>query len=252
MKVSVSNKLQESYDKTYSPDTALWMELGAKGKYENIEAVTKGKTFGKVLEWGSGDGSLLKFLDASPKMGDLYGLEISESGIREIEARGLKSLKEIRSFDGYTTPYEDNTFDLAVLSHVLEHVEHPRSLLRELKRISRRQVVEIPLDYRVRVDEESELLLSYGHIDIYTPTTLRFLLKSEGLKILGDHYSRYSTELMRHSWYKMREGKKKNLLNDARLALYRITPVIRRLLVGKKRYEEFYNNAYTVYTESLD
>ena len=32
---------------------------------------------------------------------------------------------ETKLFDGYTIPYKNKTFDLVVLGHVIEHVEHP-------------------------------------------------------------------------------------------------------------------------------
>ena len=64
----------------------------------------------------------------------------------------IRRLLEIKQFDGYNLPYDDNQFDLAICSHVVEHVEHPRKLLSEIKRISKNQVFEIPIDFSLRVD----------------------------------------------------------------------------------------------------
>jgi hypothetical protein len=74
----------------------------------------------------------------------------------------------------------------------LEHVEFERKLLRELSRVARYQVIEVPKDYRFGVDKKVSHFLSYGHINLYTPSSLRFLLKSEGFAIVKEKIAIYS------------------------------------------------------------
>ena len=63
-----------------------------------------------------------------------------------IRAKNIPGLFDCKVFDGYTIPYDDNAFDLVVLSHVVEHVEHPRKLLYEAKRVARYVFIEVPLE----------------------------------------------------------------------------------------------------------
>ena len=155
-------------------------------------SVTKGLSFKKVLEVGSGDGSILQELDQQNFAEELYSVEISKSGVEAIKAKNISSLKEVKLFDGYKVPFEDQSFDLVILTHVLEHVEFERLLLRELKRLAKHQVIEVPKDYRFGVDKKLEHFLSYGHINMYTPSSLKFLVKSEGFRVLQELNGLYS------------------------------------------------------------
>lgn len=87
------------------------------------------KSDGRLLEIGCGSGSMLEF------MGSLgwrtEGLDIDPAAVAKARERGLSvslgTLEEQR--------YEENTFDAVIMSHVIEHVPDPESLLRECLRI---------------------------------------------------------------------------------------------------------------------
>ena len=182
--MDVNIKLQDEYNQFYNDDIASWRELGAKAKTKNIITLAVGLQFKKVLEVGAGDGAILQNLNDIDFCNELYALEISDSGIKKIEERNLKSLKQVLKFDGYSIPFKDQEFDLVYCSHVIEHVEHPRILLREIKRISKYQIFEVPIDFSFSVDKKVDHFLSYGHINIFTPSLFKFLLRSEGFEIM--------------------------------------------------------------------
>jgi ubiquinone/menaquinone biosynthesis C-methylase UbiE len=240
----VAETLQAAYDQQYTDKMTEWRELGGKYKAWNILNVCRNHRFAKVLECGAGEGSILKFLDASGIFQELHAIEISDSGVRQIQKRNLRTVREVRKFDGYQIPYADNEFDMAYCSHVIEHVEHPRILLRELKRVSRFQVFEIPLDYSIGVDKKVKQFLSYGHINIYTPSLFKFLLKSEGFEIIDDILTHTNTEVIRFNWYKNMKLKK-TIIRELRLRLDLFRRLLRRIRLGKSRYRE---NGYTHYT----
>jgi ubiquinone/menaquinone biosynthesis C-methylase UbiE len=132
----------------------------------------KGRSFKKVLEVGAGDGSILQKLSDYNFGSEYHAVEISDSGVAHIRSRNIKDLVSVQEFDGYKLPFEDDSFDLVILSHVLEHVEHERLLLREIKRVSSNFVIEVPIDYKPNVDKRIKHFLAYGHINMYTPTSL--------------------------------------------------------------------------------
>ncbi len=248
-KIKTSKSLQNSYDKQYTERMTTWRELGAKKKSQNILKVVEGKSFQKVLDFGAGEGSILKNLDNNPQFKSLYALEISDSGIAQIENRNLHNLKEVRKFDGYNSGYLDGEFDLVYCSHVIEHVEHPRLVLREIQRISKFQVFEIPLDYNKKVDEQITHFLGYGHINIYTPSLFKFLLKSEGFVIHKEEHSSFEKEMLEFGWYQ-NKGLKKTIKRRVLSFLFVNKSKIATLLFGKATAREFYHSSYTCFTSN--
>jgi ubiquinone/menaquinone biosynthesis C-methylase UbiE len=242
----LSDEVKSAYDNFYTQSDSTWRMLGAASKAGNIIEVCKNLNPVKVLEVGAGDGSILHFLNERKFGEELYALEIADTGVALIKERGLSRLKDVQSFDGYKIPYGDDTFDLVILAHVLEHVEHERILLRELKRIAKNIVIEVPLDYRFGVDKRIKHFLDYGHINMYTPTSLRFLLKTEGLEIIADHVSMTPASTIKFNEFVNRKTPK-SFSKNLRIELeYRIKKAA-GILLGKKRQEQF-ANAYTVLT----
>lgn len=92
-----------------------------------------------VIDLGCGDGSLLKLLEEKGVEGE--GIELSESGVSSARAKGLK-VSQGRIDNGLGFP--DKTFDLAICNATLQMVVYPESLLREMKRVARRQIVSFP------------------------------------------------------------------------------------------------------------
>ncbi len=237
--------LQAAYNEQYSDQMSPWRELGGKHKVQNILDVCQGHQFHKVLECGAGEGSILMHLDHAHFADELYAVEISESGIRAIQARKLPSVKAVEKFNGYEIPFPDHYFDLVILSHVLEHVEHPRLLLRELRRVSQFQLIEVPLDYSPNVDQKVQHYLAYGHINIFTPALLRFLLKSENFTVVADKHSLNHPEVIQHSMY-VNAGQKKTVLSEFKRR-YRVwRSAIRRQFSSARSRQEFRYNAYTI------
>jgi len=96
-----------------------------------------------VLEAGARDGSILKLFSDNHFTDELHAVEISESGVTQINAKNIELLKSVQLFDGYKLPFEDKFFDLFILSQ----------------------------------------FLAYGHINLHTPTSLKSFLIKEKFRI---------------------------------------------------------------------
>lgn len=246
MDAGVSTALKHGYDEQYNAELGEWRELGGKYKAENIQLLSAGLGARRVLDCGAGEGSVLKWLSEAKCFEELHAVDISQSGVERIKSRKLPGLARVQVFDGYCLDYPDGHFDLAYSTHVIEHVEHPRLLLRELKRVSRHQVLEVPLDYRVGVDRGVAGSLRIGHINIYTPSLFRFLVKSEGLEVVAERLTKLAPEVLRYNWYK-NEKRSYDLVRETKLALRPVGDFVKRLVRGRA-HAEFDYDALTVLT----
>ena len=181
----VSPELRRHYDEYYAEGASEWRRLGALAKADGVLALCAAWPHASVLEIGAGEGALLARL-AERGFGErLFAAEISSSGARAIRARGLPRLAGPVRFDGATLPFADGRFDLAVLSHGLEHAEHPRRLLAEASRVARLLFVEVPLEDTWRLPREFTPD-AVGHINFYSQRSLRRLVQSCGLEVLDE------------------------------------------------------------------
>ena len=179
-----SNRLQSQYENYYeSGNEDEWRRLGAQGKSENIIALCNDLPHDSILEIGAGEGSILQRLSELEFGKETYAIEISSSGVEAISNKHIPHLVEAAVFDGYNIPYAKNKFDLAILSHVVEHVEHPRLLIYEASRIAKYLYVEVPLDQTLRLPTRV-VFEKTGHINYYCPKTIKMLLQSCGLEVI--------------------------------------------------------------------
>jgi len=195
---NINSDLKQKYDQLYSDKTEKWRYLGAKQKAKNIMELCTSIQFSNMIEVGAGDGNILAVLNEHNFCPDMSAVEISESAIEQMKKKQIKNLKNISTFDGYKLPFNDKSFDLAICSHVIEHVEHPRILMAEIKRISKYQVFEVPIDFSFQVDKKFAHFNAYGHINVYTPALFNFLLLSSGFSILHRKSGFYSSEVIKY------------------------------------------------------
>jgi len=199
---TTSKELLDFYKGFYSNEIEKWRYLGAVGKVNNILKLKKGILADSIIEIGAGDGSVLQLLNKAERINRLVAVEISESGMEQIKSKQIPDLKEVKLFNGYDLPYGDKEFDIALCTHVIEHVEHPRQLLSEIRRISKHQIFEVPIDYSSRLRKKFDFFMSYGHINIFTPSIFDYLLYTCKLNITKRKYSMFSISLI---WFQFKK-----------------------------------------------
>jgi SAM-dependent methyltransferase len=145
-------QLARFYERAYSEDPAdaaahgRWRALGAVGKADHVLALCARAGFSprSTLDVGCGDGALLCELRERGFGGCLSGVEISAAAVAI--ARERAQIDTVARYDGAHLAVAEGTYDLGILSHVLEHVPEPVALLAEVARVCRAVVVEVPLE----------------------------------------------------------------------------------------------------------
>ncbi|WP_212005351.1 methionine biosynthesis protein MetW [Chitinophaga sp. HK235] len=167
-----------------------------RGEYEKVtDLLSPGNT---VLDLACGNGRLMEMM-IEEKQCDCKGIEISLSGVEICQQKGLQV---IRGRIDETLPYADNEFDVAVCNVTIQMVMYPETLLSEMKRVSRRQIISFPnfAYFRNRIDMlingrmPKKMLFGYqwyntGHIHQLSLRDFEELLENVGgLRIARKRY----------------------------------------------------------------
>ena len=159
----------------------------ARQEYDIIVKYIQPNT--NVLDLGCGNGSLLMRLKKEKMIND-HGLEVSESGIAICKKNGLNV--QYGRIDE-KLPFQDNQFDYAICNVTIQMVMYPEVLLREMKRVSRYQIISFPnfafwknrLELLFRGRMPSRMLFGYtwystGHIHQLSMKDFHQLVRTVG------------------------------------------------------------------------
>lgn len=172
-------------------------------KYQDAKRVfnvlnNRGKSFGKLLDFGCGKGLFLSFLDKKK----WYGLGVETARSRAEFGRRQYDVKILSEFyeEG---AIEEGNFDVICLFHVLEHLDQPKHLLQKLIKDNLKQdgvlIIEVPLfnSWQSRIAGRNWIQLDPPlHISHFTKTSLDFLLKNVGMTTVKTQYFSYQLGLL--------------------------------------------------------
>jgi SAM-dependent methyltransferase len=167
-----------------------WRALGAAGKAAHVAVLCAraGLTPRTVVEIGCGDGAVLAALSARGIGERLDGFELSPEAAALARAKPLERAGRIEAYDGSAVPAPDDVYDLAILTHVLEHVPEPEALLGEAARVARHVVVEVPLEANrsARRPAVRAQAARIGHLHAFAREDVRRLCAAVGLTVSGE------------------------------------------------------------------
>ncbi len=182
-------KLNEMYNKNeISPKDYYLENKESEGKIleRRINFIKKYKSRGNLLDVGCSIGT---FLAIAKKHGfDTYGIDINKSAVEYAKNLGLNAeVKDLSSF-------KDETFEVIILNDVLEHVENPIKMLKDIKRIMKEDgILEISTpnvdSILAKISGRRWLHIKPNeHLYYFSPETLTKILELSGFKLIGHRY----------------------------------------------------------------
>jgi|TARA_B000000475_G_scaffold29507_1_gene22500 methionine biosynthesis protein MetW len=95
----------------------------------------------KVIDFGCGDGSLLKeLMDTKNVLG--YGVEINDLKIQKCITKGVPVIKQ--DIDLGINEFESSNFDLSIMARSIQCLKNPATALKGMLKLSKRCVVTLP------------------------------------------------------------------------------------------------------------
>lgn len=126
-----------------SPEYARWREEMLQWKIPNLLGqIPERLHFDTICEVGCATGELLCLLPVDVPMARRTGFDISSQNIKVARQR----FPEASFFAQDIFTYSDSTFDLVILSDVLEHVPDDASFLRRTAELGRYVLLNLPLE----------------------------------------------------------------------------------------------------------
>ncbi len=135
--------------------------------------------YGTLLEIGTGISSMLSDIKSSKKLNfDCFGVDISDTTIstvkKQFDALGIKA--ELKVADAESLPFPDNTFDVIISAHTLEHIENDINVIKECSRVLKpggELIIFVP--GRKNGIATQEEFSKFGHFRYYNKSKLQAL-----------------------------------------------------------------------------
>jgi len=172
-----------------------WRETGALQKAQNIVRVCRGVPVESAIEIGCGTGAVLKNLQRLGFARRFACADVSAAAVQHTQRSCAIADSDAFVGPANELPYRDSAFDVAILSHVVEHLRDPVAALLEASRVARFVVVEVPTEdvlsnaIRTKVLKRPYASIEdAGHVQFWSPRSVEAFLEREcGLQILARH-----------------------------------------------------------------
>ncbi len=170
-----------------------WHRIAAREKAESISRLAPAGTE-TVVEIGCGSGAVLEELDRLGFAECYWACEPTPELFEAIPRERISRLGEAveATFD---EAFEGRSFDLAILTHVVEHVRAPATLIAEAMDRARFVVIEVPIEDNVagrargtikRMLGQRRLDNPSGHVQFFSRRTARALVHHAGGSVLAE------------------------------------------------------------------
>jgi len=185
---------KDYYRSLYQAELELeveWLGRSAKDKVDSIELLLERNRLvpARLVELGSGPGAVIRECQRRKLGSHHLAIDYSPEAIDYLKehSSGIQAMQADITGAGFAL---NGTFDVIVLSHVLEHLEDPVGFLQAIhKAVSfRHAIFEVPLEdlpaSRLKGIFRDRRTNKAGHVQFFTGETFERLLIGNGFKII--------------------------------------------------------------------
>lgn len=131
----------------------------------------------RILEVGCGDGKLAEYINICFDDYEYVGLDIS---LKEIEIAQNKNIENANflTYDGFSFPFDENSFDIIILAQVLHHIEwdNHENILKQC--------------YKVLSKEGNMFIFEHNPINPFTKQIVNTCIFDKDAKLLPYKYTK--------------------------------------------------------------
>jgi len=188
----------EAIYETGTEAEAEWLRRGAVSKVDSIEELLErvGFTPDTVLDLGAGTGATIEECIRRGTGKEFFAVDYCPDAVRYLQQRCTGRVSAAVCDITKQIPFVGSCFDVAILSHVLEHLERPDLVLRNVRGHCKYLIAEVPLeDLPVRrlksflaqvIFRKDRRQNQAGHVQLFTKKALRHLLEAAGWQVIAD------------------------------------------------------------------
>lgn len=135
---SKNNVITGNYFNKYKSKNLLYRILVNHYKF-TLQSLIQDIPIDTCLEIGSGEGYIIDYILSTKPEIQIFGSDIGFS----VVSLAKTDRKFVKWFvlDGKNIPIKENSFDIVLACEVLEHIEKPNDVLKEINRVSKKYVI---------------------------------------------------------------------------------------------------------------
>lgn len=188
----------------YAVDNPNWHEEDAPWKAAHIRTILdrNGIQWKTLADIGCGTGAIVGILSKQYPQSRLEGFEVAPYA----HELSLKRASDNLSFSMEDAFRSGKQFDVTMAIDVVEHVENPFEFLRAMGKMSRWQVVHVPLDMSALAVGRGWVLpearRTLGHIHYFSRASALSMIEESGLETIDCFYTAWAIDQSYKTWKK--------------------------------------------------
>jgi ubiquinone/menaquinone biosynthesis C-methylase UbiE len=178
--------LLSNSDKSFDEHYRFWKVVSTWKANELINLIqqVEHEKIHSIIEIGCGYGRILQQISEYFRIPLVIGIDNHKPTLKM--AKKVAPHCKYMLMDAYNLSFPDDSFDLIILSDIIEHLEHPDLLLKETRRVAKYSIFKIPLEKcLINIKRQYGKQDSSGHLFSLDEKKAINLITQNGFRIIN-------------------------------------------------------------------